>query len=96
MENNYLNDVFIGLQIENLDKSFSNSLYFIINIEQKEKVLNLVDNNPFNITFTEVAQMYNPNSLVYRSSISKLYSSSDVLNYYISEFKKEGINYCIK
>lgn len=96
MENNYLNDVYMGLQIESLEKSFSNSLYLIVNSEQKEKVLDLVNSNPFNITFTEVAQMYNPDSLVYRSSISKLYSSSDVLNYYISEFKKQGINYCIK
>ena len=96
MENNYLNDVYMGLQIESLEKSFSNSLYFIIKEEQKEKVLDLVNSNPFNITFTEVSQMYNPCSLVYRSSISKLYSSSDVLNYYISEFKKQGINYCVK
>jgi len=96
LENNYLNDVYIGLQIENLDKSFSNSLYLIVNFEQKEKILNLVNSNPFNITFTKVAEMYNPDSLVYRSSISKLYSSSDVLNYFIYEFKKEGIKYCIK
>jgi hypothetical protein len=94
--NNYVNDVFIGFQNENLDKSYNNTIYFIIKREQNKKVLEAIESNPFNINVSEVAQLYNPDSLVYKSGISKLYASNDVLTYFISMFKSLDIKCCIK
>jgi len=97
LENNYyISDVSIGFQNENLDKSYVNTIYFIIPLEQKEKVLEVITSTPFNINPTEVAQLYNPDSLVYKSGISKLYASNDVLTYFISMFKSLDIKCCIK
>lgn len=98
MENNsYINDVSIGFQNENLDKSYTNTIYFIIPFgEQKEKVLEVITSTPFNINPTNVAELYNPDTLVYKSGISKLYASNDVLTYFVSTFKSLNIKCCIK
>jgi len=94
--NNYLNDVYISFVNENIDKSYTNTIFFLFSPDNK-LVREVVNNSPFNINLDEVKIIYDPNEiLVTKSNISKLYSSSDVLNYFISEFKKNNISYTLK